>query len=234
MLINQRNVISARGECLACPVPRPWGWRERWGPFWETIPYKSVVDTGRWQPHQPQPSRQIFLLYQQSSIVPFSVMCALVAILLVAALSVATAAPSGYLGHGAALAGPILGPAALAGPINGPSALAGPVVGPARISGAVDGGAVVTGSVAGPSVVSGSIPGHTAVVGPALGYAAPALGWPAYGGHYGAVLAGPAVGPAALAGPIAAPALIAGPSGSITAGHAGLGGIVRGYAPGHW
>lgn len=45
----------------------------------------------------------------------------------------------------------------------------------------------------------------------------------------GAVLAGPAVGPAALAGPIAAPALIAGPSGSISAGHAGLGGIIRGW-----
>jgi len=53
-------------------------------------------------------------------------------------------------------------------------------------------------------------------------------------GSYGAVLAGPAVGPAALAGPIAAPALIAGPSGSIAAGHNGLGGIIRGYAPGHW
>ncbi|EZA59398.1 hypothetical protein X777_00480 [Ooceraea biroi] len=152
-----------------------------------------------------------------------------------AALSVATAAPSGYLGHGlgAALAGPILGPAALAGPANGPSVLAGPVVGPARISGAVDGGAVVTGSVAGPSLVSGSVAGHTGVVGPAFGYAAPGLGWPAYGG-LGAVLAGPAVGPAALSGPIAAPALIAGPSGSIAAGHGGLGGIIRGYAPGHW
>jgi len=108
-------------------------------------------------------------------------MCALVAILFVAALSVTTAAPSSYLGHGATLAGPILGPAALAGPINGPSALAGPIVGPARISGAVDGGAIVTGAVAGPSVVSGSIPGQTAIVGPALSYAAPALGWPAYG-----------------------------------------------------
>lgn len=53
------------------------------------------------------------------------------------------------------------------------------------------------------------------------------------GAPYGAVLAGPAVGPAALAGPIAAPALIAGPSGSIAAGHGGLGGIIRGYAPGH-
>lgn len=113
---------------------------------------------------------------------PLFVMYAPLAIFLVAVLSVATAAPSGYLGHGAALAGPILGPAALAGPINGPSALAGPVVGPARISGAVDGGAVVTGSVAGPSVVSGSIAGHTAVVGPALGYGAPALGWPAWNG----------------------------------------------------
>lgn len=45
----------------------------------------------------------------------------------------------------------------------------------------------------------------------------------------GAVLAGPVVGPAALAGPVAAPALIAGPSGSITAGHAGLGGIIRSH-----
>lgn len=108
-------------------------------------------------------------------------MCTLVAILLVAALSVATAAPSAYLGHGAALAGPILGPATLTGPVNGPSALAGPVIGPARLSGAVDGGAVVTGAVAGPSVVSGSVAGHTSVVGPGLGYAAPAFGWPAYG-----------------------------------------------------
>jgi len=53
-------------------------------------------------------------------------------------------------------------------------------------------------------------------------------------GSYGAVLAGPAAGPAALSGPIAAPALITGPSGSISAGHSGLGNIVRGYAPGHW
>ncbi|KMQ97141.1 dirigent protein 10-like protein [Lasius niger] len=106
----------------------------------------------------------------------FFTMCSSIAILLAATLSMATAAPSGYLGLGAALAGPILGPATLAGPANGPSVLAGPVVGPARISGAVDGGAVVTGAVAGPSVVSGSVTGQTALIGPALGLAAPALG----------------------------------------------------------
>jgi hypothetical protein len=105
------------------------------------------------------------------------VMCPLIAIFLVATLSVATAAPSAYLGAGATLAGPILGPAALAGPVNGPSILAGPAVGPARISGAVDGGAVVTGAVAGPSVVSGSVAGHGALIAPAFaGYAAPAFG----------------------------------------------------------
>lgn len=48
----------------------------------------------------------------------------------------------------------------------------------------------------------------------------------------GAVLAGPAAPPAALAGPITAPALIAGPSGSIAAGPAGVGSILR--ADGHW
>lgn len=50
--------------------------------------------------------------------------------------------------------------------------------------------------------------------------------------HLGAVLAGPAAPPAALAGPITAPALIAGPSGSIAAGPAGVGSILR--ADGHW
>lgn len=48
----------------------------------------------------------------------------------------------------------------------------------------------------------------------------------------GTVLAGPAAHPAALAGPITAPALIAGPSGSIAAGPAGVGSILR--ADGHW
>ncbi|CAB0033969.1 unnamed protein product [Trichogramma brassicae] len=73
-----------------------------------------------------------------------------VAALLLACLSVATAAPS-LLGHGIALAGPATGPNSLVGPSNGPSALAGPVVGPSRLSGAVDLGAVVSGAVAGPS-----------------------------------------------------------------------------------
>ncbi|XP_003708386.2 uncharacterized protein LOC100882314 [Megachile rotundata] len=152
-----------------------------------------------------------------------STMCTLVAVFLAAVVSVVAAAPSGLLAPGAALAGPILGPAALSGPILGPSALAGPVVGPARLSGAVDGGAVVTGAVAGPSIVSGSVAGHG-------GW--PALAAPAVLPPWGAVLSGPVSPAAALAGPITAPALIAGPSGSIAAGPAGVGGIVR--ADGHW
>lgn len=111
-------------------------------------------------------------------------MCTLLASILMAILSAAAAAPSGWA-PGAALAGPILGAAALAGPALGPAALSGPVVGPARVSGAIDGGAVVTGSIAGPSLVSGSVAPGTAVVGPALGWPAAAahapllgLGWP--------------------------------------------------------
>lgn len=42
------------------------------------------------------------------------------------------------------------------------------------------------------------------------------------------MLAGPVAPHAGIAGPIAAPILIAGPSGTISAGHAGHGGIVRG------
>lgn len=99
------------------------------------------------------------------------------AVFLVAALSMAEAAPSGLLAPGAALAGPILGPAALSGPVAGPAALAGPAVGPARLSGAVDGGAVVTGAVAGPSLVSGSVAGHAAPWPAAHWPAAPALPW---------------------------------------------------------
>lgn len=156
-------------------MPRPWGWREQLdGQSVHNAPIKAPSG----QPDASTSTPAIEANYSSSLATskpfdkPFN-MCTLVAVFLVAVLSVAAAAPSAILAPGAALAGPLLGPAALSGPIVGPAALAGPATGPARLSGAVDGGAIVTGAVAGPSLVSGSV----------AGAAAP---WPAVAAPWGA------------------------------------------------